>query len=76
MPNNLIIQHLVENEAKEKCKVVSNICESGGKGKGRKGTYVLTEKKMPFVGLEPTPSAIRADVLIKACLGRHARVDR
>ncbi len=76
MPNNLIIQHLVETEAKEECKVVSNICESGGKAKGRKGTYVLTEKKMPFVGLEPTPSDIRANVLIKACLGRHARVDR
>jgi hypothetical protein len=26
----------------------------------RKGKYVLTEKKIPFVGLEPTPSAVRA----------------
>ena len=32
---------------------------------GRKGTYVLVEKNMPFVGLERTPSAFRADVLIR-----------
>ncbi len=35
------------------------------KGKERKGIYVLTEKKIPFVRLEPTPSAFRADVLIQ-----------
>jgi len=34
-------------------------------GKERKGTYVLMEKKIPFVGLESTPSAVRADVLIQ-----------
>ncbi len=47
---------------------MSIVCDSGGKWKGRKGkegTYVLTEKKMPFVGLEPIPSAVRADVLIQ-----------
>ena len=37
----------------------------GRKGKERKGIYVLMEKKIPFVGLEPTPSAVRADVLIQ-----------
>ncbi len=35
------------------------------KGKERKGIYVLMEKKIPFVGLEPTPSAVRADVQIQ-----------
>ena len=35
------------------------------KGKEWKGTHVRMEKKIPFVGLEPTPSAIRADVLIQ-----------
>ncbi len=34
-------------------------------GKERKGIYVLMEKKIPFVVLEPTPSGVRADVLIQ-----------
>jgi hypothetical protein len=35
------------------------------KGKERKGIYVLMEKKIPFVGLESTPSAVLADLLIQ-----------
>ncbi len=44
---------------------VSIIYELGRKGKERKGIYVLMEKKIPFVGLETTPSAVRADVPIQ-----------
>ena len=34
------------------------------RGKG-KGAHVRLEKRIPFVGLEPTPSAFRAAVLIQ-----------
>ncbi len=53
----------VEKEKKnERGPSVSIIYEER---KERKGIYVLTEKKIPFVGLKPTPSAFRADVLIQ-----------
>ena len=45
--------------------VLASYMKEERKGKERKGIYVLMEKKIPFVGLEPTPSAIRADVLIQ-----------
>jgi hypothetical protein len=35
----------------------------GRKGTEKKGTYVRPKKKIPFVGLEPIPYAVRADVL-------------
>ncbi len=47
-------------------KTERNLLRLGGKGKERKGKEHLhegMEKKMAFVGLEPTPSAIWAVVL-------------
>ncbi len=50
---------------KKLSKTVRYICESWGiKRKGKETIYVeRNEEKVAFVGVEPTPSAIRAVVL-------------
>ncbi len=47
--------------------LASYVSQESKERKERKGKNICatTEKKIPFVGLEPTPSAVRADVLIQ-----------
>ena len=47
--------------------VLAHMRTKGWEGREGKERNMCTrmEKKIPFVGLEPTPSAIRADVLIQ-----------
>ncbi len=44
---------------------VSFICERQHQRKGKKRKGKSNGEKVTFVGLKPTPSAIRADVLIQ-----------